>query len=502
MASALRVLKDVFGYDGFRDGQEQAVRAILQGRDVLAVMPTGAGKSICYQLPALLLPGVTLVVSPLISLMQDQVSALVQSGVRAAYLNTSLTPGQMRRALQNACAGMYRIIYVAPERLLTPAMSQLLCSVPVPLVAVDEAHCVSQWGQDFRPGYLDIARFIQGMPRRPIVAAFTATATREVSRDIRELLQLHNPVCVQTGYDRANLFFEVRRPRDKDAELLGLMDELNARNACGIVYCSTRRNVEDVAAMLRAHGYRAAGYHAGMDDEQRMCAQAAFVNGEANVIVATNAFGMGIDKSDVSFVVHYNLPKDMESYYQEAGRAGRDGSPARCVLLYERKDVATARFLIERSEHGPAQEGGEMQARALERLRRMTLYATAHECLRAMILSYFGESAPRRCGNCGNCDHRPAEAQRRMKRRPEDGREPVGSDEALFERLVRLRKREAQRLGVPAFVVFSNATLLDMSRKRPLTMDALLQVSGVGRQKMAQHGALFIREIDDFLAGR
>ena len=235
MASALRVLKDVFGYDGFRDGQEQAVRAILQGRDVLAVMPTGAGKSICYQLPALLLPGVTLVVSPLISLMQDQVSALVQSGVRAAYLNTSLTPGQMRRALQNACAGMYRIIYVAPERLLTPAMSQLLCSVPVPLVAVDEAHCVSQWGQDFRPGYLDIARFIQDMPRRPIVAAFTATATREVSRDIRELLQLHNPVCVQTGYDRANLFFEVRRPRDKDAELLGLMAELNARNACGIV---------------------------------------------------------------------------------------------------------------------------------------------------------------------------------------------------------------------------------------------------------------------------
>ncbi len=497
MASARRTLKAVFGYDDFRAGQEQAVRSILQGRDVLAVMPTGAGKSICYQLPALLLPGVTLVVSPLISLMQDQVTALVHSGVRAAYLNTSLTPGQMRRALQNACAGMYRIVYVAPERLLTPSMERLLHSVPVPLVAVDEAHCVSQWGQDFRPSYLDIARCIQNMPRRPVVAAFTATATREVSQDILQLLQLRDPVRVQTGYDRPNLYFEVRRPDDKEEELLALMEELDARNVCGIVYCSTRRNVEGVAALLRAHGYRAQGYHAGMDDVQRMRAQEAFVRGEIDVIVATNAFGMGIDKSDVSFVVHYNMPKDMESYYQEAGRAGRDGAPARCVLLYERQDVATAHFLIEQTEHNRA--SGDAYARAMERLRRMTLYATTSGCLRAAILSYFGESAPKRCGHCGNC---LAGGRRRERRRPEGGRASAGSDEALFERLARLRKREAQRLGVPPFVVFSNATLLDMSRRRPQTMDALLQVSGVGRQKMAQYGALFIREIDDFLAGR
>ena len=306
MEAARAALKEVFGYDDFRPGQEDAVAAILRGRDVMAVMPTGAGKSICYQIPALVLPGVTLVVSPLISLMRDQVFALLQNGVRAAYLNSSLTPRQYMLALDHARRGAYKIIYVAPERLMTDSFLSFARNAEIAQVVVDEAHCVSQWGQDFRPGYLQIAPFLRELPKRPKVSAFTATATQAVRADIVRLLELQNPYDILTGFDRPNLFLEVRRAKDRDAELRRFLAEHKGQS--GIVYCGTRKGVEEVTAMLNDCGVDAVGYHAGMADELRAGAQEDFVSDRAPVIVATNAFGMGIDKSNVSFVVHYNMP--------------------------------------------------------------------------------------------------------------------------------------------------------------------------------------------------
>ena len=405
LQAARRALSCVFGYDSFRPGQESVVAAILSGRDVMAVMPTGAGKSLCYQIPALVLDGVTLVVSPLISLMRDQVSSLVQNGVRAAYLNSSLTQRQYFLALENARNGVYKIIYVAPERLLTDSFLNFACSVNIAQVVVDEAHCVSQWGQDFRPGYLNIEPFIRELPVRPRVSAFTATATQTVRQDIMRLLKLSNPYQVTTGFDRPNLFFEVRRTGDRDMSLLRFLGEHKGQS--GVVYCGTRKGVEEVTQMLCAHGIDAVGYHAGMSDEQRMQAQEDFVSDAAPVIVATNAFGMGIDKSNVSFVVHYNMPKDLESYYQEAGRAGRDGEDAACCLLYHAQDVKLNEFLIEHSQEGIQLDEETRKVvleRAKERLRQMTYYATTGGCLRARILSYFGEKPKSpRCGNCSGC---------------------------------------------------------------------------------------------------
>ena len=405
LQAARRALSSVFGYDSFRPGQESVVAAILSGRDVMAVMPTGAGKSLCYQIPALVLDGVTLVVSPLISLMRDQVSSLVQNGVRAAYLNSSLTQRQYFLALENARNGVYKIIYVAPERLLTDSFLNFACSVNIAQVVVDEAHCVSQWGQDFRPGYLNIEPFIRELPVRPRVSAFTATATQTVRQDIMRLLKLSNPYQVTTGFDRPNLFFEVRRTGDRDMSLLRFLGEHKGQS--GVVYCGTRKGVEEVTQMLRGRGIDAVGYHAGMSDEQRMQAQEDFVSDTAPVIVATNAFGMGIDKSNVSFVVHYNMPKDLESYYQEAGRAGRDGEDAACCLLYHGQDVKLNEFLIEHSQESSQLDEETRKVvleRAKERLRQMTYYATTGGCLRARILSYFGEKPENpRCGNCSGC---------------------------------------------------------------------------------------------------
>ena len=391
MQAARRTLSEVFGYDSFRPGQESVVAAILQGRDVMAVMPTGAGKSLCYQIPALVLDGITLVVSPLISLMRDQVSSLLQNGVRAAYLNSSLTSRQYALALDNARRGVYRIIYVAPERLLTESFLDFAMHAPIAQVVVDEAHCVSQWGQDFRPGYLDVAPFIARLPSRPRVSAFTATATQSVRGDIVRLLELSGPYVVTTGFDRPNLYFEVRREGNRDAALLRFLQE--HRGQSGIVYCGTRRGVEEVAAMLVENGVDAVGYHAGMGDEERQNAQEDFVSDRVPVIVATNAFGMGIDKSNVSFVVHYNMPKDLESYYQEAGRAGRDGEDAVCCLLYQPADVHLNTFLIEHAQENSQLDAQTQQIvaeRAKERLRQMTFYATGRGCLRAKILHYFG----------------------------------------------------------------------------------------------------------------
>ena len=402
---ARQVLSDVFGYDTFRPGQESVIAAILAGRDVMAVMPTGAGKSLCYQIPGLVLPGITLVVSPLISLMQDQVGALLQNGVRAAYINSSLTERQITLALHNAARGVYRIVYVAPERLMTPNFLAFAKSAPVSQVVVDEAHCVSQWGQDFRPGYLRIEPFIRELPNRPCVSAFTATATESVRQDIIRLLCLRDPFCAATGFDRPNLFFEVRRGGDRNAELLRFLQE--HRGQSGIVYCGTRKGVEEVARMLVAEGIDAVGYHAGMDDETRQQAQEDFVSDRVPVIVATNAFGMGIDKSNVSFVVHYNMPKDLESYYQEAGRAGRDGEDAVCCLLYQPADVRLNNFLIEHSMEASEldeQTQAVVLDRARERLKQMTFYATTTGCLRTKILRYFGETPKKaHCGNCSAC---------------------------------------------------------------------------------------------------
>lgn len=404
-----RILKQYFGHDSFRGGQEALIDCLLAGRDVLGVMPTGAGKSMCYQIPALLFDGISIIVSPLISLMSDQVTALVDAGVPAAYLNSALTPGQCNTVLKRLREGRYKLIYVAPERLLTPSFLAVCETLHISLVAVDEAHCVSQWGQDFRPSYLKIAEFVDILAKkqRPRVAAFTATATDEVREDIVRLLGLCNPFRITTGFDRPNLYFGVVHPEDKDDALLSLVAAQKER--AGIVYCATRKSVESVCSLLCENGYPATRYHAGLTEEERAQNQAAFVYDEKRIMVATNAFGMGIDKSDVSYVIHYQMPKNIESYYQEAGRAGRDGSPAHCTLLFSPQDVRTARYLIENGEPNPeldAETQARLQERDLMRLRDMTDYCRASRCLRASLLSYFGEQVQEGCGNCSVCKTR------------------------------------------------------------------------------------------------
>nr|WP_302656660.1 DNA helicase RecQ [uncultured Agathobaculum sp.] len=407
MPTAQEILKQYFGYDSFRPGQDELVQAILSGRDTLGIMPTGAGKSICYQVPALALPGLTLVVSPLISLMKDQVGALNEAGVPAACINSAMSFEEMRDALYFAGRGQYKLLYVAPERLTAPFFLDFARRVPISMVTVDEAHCISQWGQDFRPSYLKILDFLAALPQRPLVSAFTATATAEVRDDIIRALGLEEPFVITTGFDRPNLYFAVEKPSSKPSALLGHL--MQRRDKSGIVYCSTRKTVEEVCDMLLSRGLPATRYHAGLDPEERLANQDDFLYDRKTVMVATNAFGMGIDKSNVSFVIHYNMPKNMESYYQEAGRAGRDGEAADCILLYNGQDVRTAEFLIEHSHENEDESMDEKTRRQLierdmERLKQMTFYATTTDCLRRYILNYFGEKAPLCCGHCGNCD--------------------------------------------------------------------------------------------------
>lgn len=399
-----KVLKDVFGYDTFREGQEGLIDSTLAGRDVLGIMPTGAGKSICFQVPALLFQGITIVVSPLISLMKDQVAALNAAGVHAAFINSSLTEGQYRKAMEFAARGRYKIIYAAPERLMTDSFLALVNQVEISMVAVDEAHCISQWGQDFRPSYLKIAEFIQVLPKRPVIAAYTATATRAVKEDILCILGLQNPFVAVTGYDRKNLCFAVEKPKDK---MQALLDYLNKnREKSGIIYCNTRKNVEEIHHRLIQEGYPAVRYHAGLSDEEKKQNQEDFIYDRMPVMVATNAFGMGIDKSNVRFVLHFNMPKDIESYYQEAGRAGRDGEPGECVLYYAGQDVKTNEFLIYQQMENEEFDREDMELireRNFQRLRKMTFYCFTNECLREYILRYFGEYGGNYCGNCKNC---------------------------------------------------------------------------------------------------
>ncbi len=404
MSEQGKVLKQYFGYDTFREGQQELVESILHGQDTFGIMPTGAGKSICFQVPALILKGITLVVSPLISLMKDQVEGLNQAGVHAAYLNSSLTAGQYQKALGYAKEGRYKIIYVAPERLVTDHFLDFALQADISMLVVDEAHCVSQWGQDFRPSYLKIVDFIQKLPVRPIISAFTATATKEVRDDIIDILLLQNPKVVTTGFDRPNLYFAVQAPKDKYASMKNFL-ELHSGQS-GIVYCLTRKYVEEVYAKLVKDGFSVTKYHAGLSDGERKNNQEDFIYSRAEIMVATNAFGMGIDKSDVRFVVHYNMPKNMESYYQEAGRAGRDGEAAECVLLYAGQDVVTNQFFIDNNNDN--QELDETSRRMVmerdrERLRKMTFYCFTNECLRDYTLRYFGEYGSNYCGNCCNC---------------------------------------------------------------------------------------------------
>lgn len=600
MSDKFSVLKDYFGHDSFRDGQEQIVDALLDGRDALCIMPTGAGKSMCYQIPALLFDGVTIVVSPLISLMKDQVGSLVQSGVPAAYINSSLSYPQFLRVLSNVEHGKYKIIYVAPERLLTDGFLDTCKKIKISMVAVDEAHCVSQWGQDFRPSYLKIISFVESLANRPIVGAFTATATNDVKEDIKKILRLENPFEITTGFDRPNLFFGVIKSSSKDEKLIDLIRERGDRS--GIVYCATRKNVESVCELLCDNGFSAARYHAGLDEYERRKNQEDFVFDRKNIMVATNAFGMGIDKSNVTYVIHYNMPKNIESYYQEAGRAGRDGGEADCILLYSPKDVRLNRFMIENSEGNDEltiEENEQIRERDFERLKYMTFYSTTNDCLRGFILRYFGGEKKAYCGKCSNClsVHKlvdvTIDAQKIMsciartgqrygktvicdvlkgsksekilkaelnnqstygimkevtarhifgtidflaekeyissdnetevlKLLPKSrdvlfGRErlvmkkvensekvvkthrpevPVNSD--LLDALKALRKSIASKKSVPAYVIFTDATLIDMCKKCPETPDEMLEVSGVGRTKLEKFGKQFLEEIAKF----
>ena len=399
-----KVLKEVFGYTFFREGQEELIEGTLQGRDVLGIMPTGAGKSICYQVPALLFEGISIIVSPLISLMKDQVTALNQLGIHAAFINSSLTEVQYKKAMANAREGRYKIIYVAPERLMTESFLSLVNSVDISMVTVDEAHCISQWGQDFRPSYLKIVDFINMLSKRPVITAYTATATKAVKDDIVCILGLNDPLEAVTGYDRRNLYFAVKKPKNKLAELLSYLQKNVDKS--GIIYCNTRKNVEEVYEVLLKEGYQTAKYHAGLSDAARKQNQDDFIYDIKPIMVATNAFGMGIDKSNVRFVIHFNMPKDIESYYQEAGRAGRDGEPAECILLYSGQDVKINEFLITKQTENEELdvEGRQLiQERDSERLRKMTFYCFTNECLRDYILRYFGEYGGNYCGNCENC---------------------------------------------------------------------------------------------------
>jgi ATP-dependent DNA helicase RecQ len=401
-----QLLKKYFGYDNFLLGQEKLLNSILSDKDVLGVMPTGSGKSICYQLPGIIFDGLTIVISPLISLMKDQVNILKTNGIDSAYINSSLSYDEYESVIHGILSGKYKIIYIAPERLESDDFLEIVSHKSVSMVAIDEAHCVSQWGHDFRPSYLKIKEFISKINGDPVIAAFTATATKNVRKDIVNQIGLTSPNIVSTGYDRKNLYFEVRKKKDKFQELLKIL-ALEEGNS-GIIYCTTRKTVKDVTTKLIKEGYNATRYHAGLSDNERNQNQEKFILDEKPVMVATNAFGMGIDKSNVNFVIHYNMPKNLENYYQEAGRAGRDGSPAKCILLYSYQDIIINKFLIEKTIERENYKDSNLKIRKInqnyELLNKIQGYCTTKGCYRQYILNYFGDPFDDYCGNCYNCN--------------------------------------------------------------------------------------------------
>lgn len=643
--AALEALTRYFGYDSFRPGQQGIVEALLAGRDVLGVMPTGAGKSVCYQIPAALSPGATLVISPLISLMRDQVDALNDLGLPAAFINTTQTPDEQAMVFAQAAAGQIKLLYVAPERLETGRFRDFAARTPISLIAVDEAHCVSQWGQDFRSSYLGIGDFIAGLPQRPPVGAFTATATERVRRDIVGLLGLRNPAVTVTGFDRPNLYYDVVKLETKYKAAWVARYVADHPDESGIVYCATRKTTEALADTLNQMGHPAVAYHGGMSPDAREAAQRDFITDKVPVVVATNAFGMGIDKSNVRYVIHHNLPESIEAYYQEAGRAGRDGEPSRCTLLWNESDIVTRRRLLDNdyeNERLTPEEQEIVRQSKRRLLDGMVGYCRTTDCLHRYMTRYFGQelspnagsaagediaadsSQSGRCGACSNCEStfetidvtrvaqaisrcvhdvgqrvgsgkiikilRGSRAQdlawlnpermptfgmlkdvnearvrdvlsqmatdgylsiaegrmpivmfgaraaetaapdfhyeiKRVERKSEaagSGRSggvadtadsanvpgdalgsyiPDDDEESLFQKLRELRRTIAQEIGKPPYIVFSDKTLRDMARIKPVTNAQFLAVNGVGQHKLDLYGQRFMQTIASFNAG-
>lgn len=503
-----QTLKQYFGYDSLRTGQEELINGILAGHDVLGIMPTGAGKSLCYQLPALMLKGITLVISPLISLMSDQVKALNQAGVHAAYINSSLTENQIRMALSYASQGRYKIIYVAPERLNTPRFLDFACNADISMLTVDEAHCISQWGQDFRPSYLEIAGFLTRLPRRPIVSAFTATATERVKNDIVASLGLNNPVTMVTGFDRPNLFFRVvtrKGGSQKDNSIINYVKK--HEDESGIIYCATKKNVDKLYTLLNEQGISAGRYHAGLSNDERKQNQEDFTYDRIRVMVATNAFGMGIDKSNVRYVLHYNMPQSLEYYYQEAGRAGRDGEEAECVLFFSKQDIMINKFLLQnKASAGDVASDMQKTANDQRKLQQMINYCETDKCLREFILSYFGDTTPCICNKCSNCvvvEDEEEETYVETGKKHKKAAQLAGLNElgaALFEKLRSVRTELAAEKSVPPYIICSDKTLKDICAKLPRDKEQLADVYGMGEQKIQNYGEAFVTAVNSFVA--